>query len=402
MTDDPFTRWNLTPVINASGTMTAIGASRVPDDVRATVDRILASFVDMDELQSRAGAIIARLTGAEAGCVASCSAAAMAQTVAACLTGANLAKIEAIPTVTGERRVLLPMGHMVNYGAPVDQAVRLAGAEVVPLGTAAACETWHLADALAEGAAAALYVVSHHTVRENELPLDVFIELCRAHDVPVIVDMASEYDLTGPIALGASAAIYSGHKFLSGVTSSIVAGNSDLIRATYLQHRGIGRTMKAGKESVVGAMAALEIWEKRDHEAARRAEEARVALWVRELADIAGISVVPHADWTGNPITRVQVTIAPESAGFHAWKLAERIAARTPRIVVRDDLIERQEIYLDPCNLTDQEAAIVAAAIREEAERLRVSGDGRHASWSDIKRAREAAILAWSGDRDAS
>ncbi|MDE0204191.1 MAG: hypothetical protein OXK73_17360 [Rhodospirillaceae bacterium] len=402
MTDDPFARWNLTPVINASGTMTAIGASRVPDDVRATVDRILVSFVDMDELQSRAGTIITRVTGAEAGCVTSCSAAAMTQTIAACLTRANLAKIEAIPTVAGERRVLLPMGHMVNYGAPVDQAVRITGAEVVPVGTAAACETWHLASALAEGAAAAMYVVSHHTVRENELPMDVFIELCREHDVPVIVDMASEYDLTGPIALGASATIYSGHKFLSGVTSGIVAGTSDLIRATYLQHRGIGRTMKAGKESVVGAMAALEMWERRDHAAARRAEEARIAFWMRELADVPGVSVAPHADWTGNPITRVQVTITPESAGFHAWTLAERLAARTPRIVVRDDLIERQEIYLDPCNLTDEEAAVVAAAIREEAERLRAGGDGCRASWNQIKRAREAAILSWSGGRDAS
>ena len=311
MTVDPFVRWNLTPVINASGTMTGIGASRVPDEVRATVDRILASFVDMDELQSRAGAIIARATGAEAGCIASCSAAAMTQTVAACLTGANLAKIEAIPTVAGERRVLLPMGHMVNYGAPVDQAIRLAGAEVVPLGTAAACETWHLANALAEGAAAAMYIVSHHTVRENELPMDVFIDLCCEHEVPVIVDMASEYDLTGPIALGASAAIYSGHKFLSGVTSGIVAGSSDLIRATYLQHRGIGRTMKAGKESVVGAMAALETWERSDRGAARRAEEARVALWMRELANIPGLAVAPHADWTGNPITRVRIAITP-------------------------------------------------------------------------------------------
>ena len=402
MTDDSFARWNLTPIVNASGTMTGIGASRVPDDVRATVDRILASFVDMDELQSRAGAIIARVTGAEAGCVASCSAAAMTQTIAACLTGANLAKIEALPTVTGERRVLLPMGHTVNYGAPVDQAIRLAGAELVPVGTAAACETWHLANALAEGAAAAMYVVSHHTVRENELPMDVFIDLCRERDVPVIVDMASEYDLTGPITLGASAAIYSGHKFLSGVTSGIVAGTSDLIRATYLQHRGIGRTMKAGKESVVGAMAALEIWEKRDHGSARRAEEARVALWMRELADIPGLSVAPHADWTGNPITRVRIAITPQSAGFHAWHLANRLAARTPRILVRDDLIDRQEIYLDPCNLTDEEAAVVAAAIREEAERIRARGDGCRESWSDIKRAREAAILAWSGDGDGS
>ena len=402
MTDDPFARWHLTPVINVSGTMTRIGASRVSRDVRKSVDRILASFVDMDELQSRAGAIIARVTGAQAGCVASCSAAAMTQTVAACLAGADLARIEALPCVTGERRVLLPMGHMVNYGAPIDQAIRLAGAEVVSVGTAAACETWHLANALEAGAAAAMYVVSHHTVRENELPMDVFIGMCREHGVPAIVDMASEYDLTGPIGSGAAAVIHSGHKFLSGVTSAIVAGNADLIRATYLQHRGIGRTMKAGKESVVGAMTALELWEKRDHDAVRKNEEARVTLWMRELADMPGVTIATHADWTGNPITRARITVAPRNAGFHAWELAARLAGRTPSIVVRDDLVERQELYLDPCNLTDAEAAAVAAAIREEVDRFRAQGDGCRQSWSDVKRGREAAILGWSGSRDVA
>ena len=402
MTDDPFARWNLTPVINASGTMTSIGASRVAPETRALVDRILASFVSMDELQARAGGIIARLTGAEAGCVTACSAAAMTQAVAACLTGADLARIEAMPRTEGERRVVLPMGHMINYGAPVDQAIRLAGAEVVPIGTAATCETWHLRRALEAGAAAALYVVSHHTVRENELPMDVFIALCREHGVPAIVDMASEYDLTGPIALGASVAIYSGHKFLSGVTSGIVAGSADLVRAIYLQHRGIGRTMKVGKEGVVGAMAALELWEARDHEAERAAEEARTDLWMAKLAGIPGLRLSRHADWTGNPITRVKVAVEPDSARAHAWELAGRLAARRPRIAVRDDLIERGEFYLDPCNVTDDEARAVAEAIAEEARRFHDHGGGLTQSWSDVKRAREADKLSWSGGGDAA
>ncbi len=399
MINDPFGRWNLTPIVNASGTMTSIGASRVPREVRALVDGILAEFVGMDELQSRAGSIIARATGAEEGCVTACSAAAMTQTVAACLSGLNLARIEALPQVTGDRRVLLPSCHMVNYGARVDQAIRLAGAEVVPIGSAAACETWHLRAALEEGAVAAMYVVSHHTVRENELPMDVFIAMCREYGVPVIVDMASEYDLRHPIALGASAAIYSGHKFLSGVTSGIVAGTSDLVRATYLQHRGIGRTMKAGKESVVGAMAALELWEARDHAAAKAAEEVRVEQWLKNLDGVPGLTSVRHADWTGNPITRVKITVDPAAAGFNAWELVGRLEARAPRIVVRDNLIERQEIYLDPCNLTDDEAAKVASAIREEAACFRDEGDGGQISWSDVKRAREASARSWKGKR---
>ncbi|MDE0307930.1 MAG: hypothetical protein OXI87_24050 [Albidovulum sp.] len=402
MNGNPFERWDLTPVINASGTMTFLGASRVPAEARAPVDRILGAFVDMDELQSRAGAIIARVTGAEAGCVTACSAAAMTQTVAACLTGTNLSRIESLPRSEGERRVVLPTGHIVNYGAPVDQAIRLAGADVVPVGAVNACETWHLRDALENGAAAAMYVVSHHAARENELPMDVFIRICRDYDVPVIVDMASEYDLTGPVSLGAAAAIYSGHKFLSGVTSGIVAGKSDMIRATYLQHRGIGRTMKAGKESVVGAMAALEIWEKRDHAAVRAAENARVAFWMRALSGLPGLSLDSHADWTGNPISRVRITVAPATAGIHAWELADRLAARRPRIAVRDGLVERQEIYLDPCNVTDDEAETVAEAIVEEVDRAKTAGYGRRMTWSDAKSIREASVLSWPGERDAS
>ena len=402
MSNDPFQRWNLTPVINASGTMTSLGASRVLPETRALVDRILASFVDMEELQSRAGAVIARLTGAEAGCITACSAAAMTQAVAACLAGADLARIEALPETNGENRVILPMGHMVNYGAPVDQAIRLAGASVVPIGTAAACETWHLRHALEEGAAAAMYVVSHHTVRENEMPVDLFISLCREHDVPVIVDMASEYDLRGPIALGASAVIYSGHKFLSGVTSGIVAGSENFVHALYLQHRGIGRTMKAGKESVVGAMAALELWETRDHEGERAREEAHVERWFKALSPIPGLDLSRHADWTGNPIIRLKIVVRPEKARAHAWEVAARLAARNPRIVLRDDLVEHGELYLDPCNITDDEAETVATAITEEMQRFRDQGDGLRQSWSDVKRVREASILGWSGGGDAA
>ncbi|MCY4006046.1 MAG: hypothetical protein OXE84_04335 [Rhodobacteraceae bacterium] len=402
MMDDPFERWRLTPVINVTGTKTGIGASRVAAETRALVDQIMSSFVDMDELQTRAGAVIARITGAEAGCITACSAAAMTQTVAACLTGADLARIEMLPQTDKERRVLLPMSHMVNYGAPVDQAIRLAGAHVVPVGTAATCEEWHLRAALERGAAAAMYVVSHHTVRENELPMDLFIACCQEYEVPAIVDMASEYDLTGPLAMGASAVIYSGHKCLGGVTSGIVAGQTDLVRATYLQHRGIGRTMKAGKESIVGAIAALELWETRDHQAVQVAEEKRVALWSRSLSDIPGMTLARHADWTGNPITRLCMTVDPVVAGLNAWELTARLAARSPQIIVRDDLIEHQEIYLDPCNLTDDEAEHVVVAIREEVARFRADGDGLQLSWSDIKHAREAQILAWRGNWDDS
>lgn len=393
--------WGLTPVINAAGTMTTLGASRAAPEVRAAVDAMLGRFVRIDELHAVANRAIRAATGAEAGYVTSSSSAAMALAVAAAITGDDLAAIEALPaTGARERRVAVMMSHMINYGAPVPQAIAAAGAEVVPLGTAALCETYHLEAALRAGLAAAVYVVSHHTVREGELPLDLFVAVAREAGVPVIVDMASEYDLTTAVRLGADAVIWSGHKFLGGPTSGIVAGRAAMIRAMVLQNRGLGRLMKAGKEAIAGAVAALDAWGRRDHGAQAAREEAIVAGWIAALTGLPGIGLARHADWTGNPITRVELTVTPE-AGLHAWELAARAMAGNPAVALRDDLAMHGRLYLDPCNVTVEEAQVVAARIRAICDAARLSGEGPGPGWSAEKAARGRAPTPWIGGRDA-
>ena len=62
-------RLGLSRIVNASGTMTSIGASRVVPEAIAAGAEIQGHFVRIDELQAKASAVIARLTGAEAGCI---------------------------------------------------------------------------------------------------------------------------------------------------------------------------------------------------------------------------------------------------------------------------------------------------------------------------------------------
>jgi L-seryl-tRNA(Ser) seleniumtransferase len=393
---DPLSRFGLTPVINASGTMTTLGASRVAPEVRAAVDAILQRFVIIDELHAAASGIIARATGAEAGYVTSSSASAIALAAAAAITGDDLAAIEALPDTGGrERRIAVMASHMINYGGAVPQAIAASGAAVVPLGTAALCETYHLEAAIRAGLAGAVYIVSHHTVREGELPLPLFIEICRLNGVPVIVDMAAEYDLHGAVDLGADAVIWSGHKFLGGTTSGIVAGRAPMIRAMVLQNRGLGRLMKAGKEAIVGALVALEAWARRDH-AAEGAREARIVdTWIAALAGEPGLSLARHRDWTGNPVVRVEIRLDPEQAGLHAWELAERCLAGTPAVALRDDLSMHQLLYLDPCNVNEDEAARVSDRIREACASARAAGDGLKRDWVAEKRARGRAPTPW-------
>jgi L-seryl-tRNA(Ser) seleniumtransferase len=367
---------NLRPVINVSGTMTSLGASIIVPQAIAAMTAIMPHFVEIDELQKQASAVIARLCGAQAGLVTASCSAAITLSVAAAMTGDDLLAIERLPQVTGPKdEVLVMTGHMVGYGAPVEQGIRLAGAKVVPVGQATSARPYQLAGAITERTAAAVYVVSHHTVQYGLLPLDEFAEICRARGVPVIVDAASEYDLKGFLTAGADIALYSSHKFLGGPTGGIVAGRKDLVRAAFMQNGGIGRGMKVGKESVMGTIAALEAWEQRDHAGIRRRETAALALWSDRLAERPGVRAEIVPDPTANPLERLMVSIEPEAAHITAWDLADALARGPTPVIVRDHEVEHGFFFLDPCNLHPGEESIVADRLGEELDAARKSND---------------------------
>ena len=80
----------LRTIINASGTLTRLGGSRMAPEVLAAMAEAAASFVPIDALQARAGEIIAEITGAEAGYVVTGAAAGLSLGVAACVAGLDV------------------------------------------------------------------------------------------------------------------------------------------------------------------------------------------------------------------------------------------------------------------------------------------------------------------------
>lgn len=381
----------LRPVINVSGTMTSLGASIIVPEAIAAMAAIAPQFVEMDALFRQASRVIARLTGAEAGLVTASCASGIALAIAGAMTRDDLLAVERLPDDTRglKTEVLIQTGHMVSYGAPVDQSIRLAGGTAVPVGTVSSSYPYQLERSISERTAAALFVVSHHTVQYGMLPLANFAAVCRDRNVPVIVDAASEYDLKGFLAKGADIVIYSGHKFLGGPTTGLVAGRKDLVRAAYHQNRGIGRGMKVGKESIAGVMAALEAWERRDHAGIRQREKAALDLWLDALRGLPGIAARIIPDPTDNPLDRLEVAVGPDS-GFTAASLAAALAASDPPVIVRDHESARGHFYLDPCNLHPGEAEIVAGRL---SETLRGSNSARFAEPG--KRSAVEALLAW-------
>lgn len=353
-------------MVNVSGTMTSLGGSMTSERVAQATAAVMMRFVRIHEMQARASEVIAKLTGAEAGFLTASASAGITLSVAATITGMDPARAEALPDNPGPRNgVAVQMGHLCEYGAPVSQAIALAGGRMRVVGQSTLAKDYQLDAALDDTCAAALYVISHHVVDYGMIPLATFVEIAHAKGMPVIVDAASEYDLTGLFAQGADFVIYSGHKFLGGPTSGIVAGRRDLVRAGYLQNIGIGRGMKIGKESLAGAIAAMEEWMERDHATIRAAETAVLDLWEQALAGIDGVIAHRIPDPTANPLDRLQVWVDPRKAGASAAQFAEALGRYDPPVIVRGHEVEKGYFQLDPCNLMPGQAGLVRDALVE-------------------------------------
>jgi L-seryl-tRNA(Ser) seleniumtransferase len=153
--------------------------------------------------------------------------------------------------------------------------------------------------------------------------------------------------------------------------------------------------MKVGKESIVGTVAAIEAWEKRDHAGIRATERAALALWVEKFSTIPGLRPEILPDPTDNPLDRLRLGVDPREARLTAWELADRLAAGNPPVIVRDHEVEHGYFFLDPCNLHPGEAPVVAERITAEVKAAQASGGTNFEPASARRQRRFARLMAW-------
>lgn len=148
-----------------------------------------------------------------------------------------------------------------------------------------------------------------------------------------------------------------------------------MVRAAYLQNRGIGRGIKLGKESIVGVMAALTAWKTRDHPGIRARERAALDVWTDALAGRPGVTATIVPDPTNNPLDRMKVQIDPQAAHISAWDLAIRLAAGDRPVIVRGHEVEHGHVFFDPCNLHPGEEFTVAERLTEDLDKAALAND---------------------------
>ncbi len=324
------------PLINCEGVITIIGGSLTLPEVKRAMEEASRQYVHIDELADAVGTRLAELTGAEWGIVTSGCAAAMTHATSACITGGDPEKLQRLPDLTGLKNEVVVPRYCRNV---YDHAVRMLGVRMVEVETARELEA-----ALGPRTAMIYMFLGNANQPENrdaarELSLEAVARFARPKNVPILVDCAAERLSDDYLKRGASLLAYSGGKLLRGPQcAGLLLGRKDLVKAAWINaapHHSFGRPMKAGKEEMMGMLAAVEMWKKRDHQAEWKQWQA----WVDYMADrigkapgVAAEVVVP--DTPVQPCPRLLVSWDGARLGITGKEAEKLLFEGNPRIRV--------------------------------------------------------------------
>lgn len=322
----------LKKVINASGKMTILGVSKVSQGVLEAQRYGGEHFFEMADLAVKTGAYLASLLKVEDAQIVSSASAGIAQSVAAVIGKGNSYHLyhPYSPKITN-REIIMPKGHNVDYGTPVELMVAQGGGEVVEAGYANMCTADHIEQMITPNTAAILYIKSHHTVQKSMLTVAQAAEVAQAHHLPLIVDAAAEEDLFAYIEAGADLVIYSGAKALSGPSAGLVIGKARYIEWVRLQSKGVGRSMKIGKDNMLGFTEAVAAYLKEGTESGASMKQ-RLSPFINSINQISGLQASLVQDGAGRDIYRGSVKVNNGSA----IEVIKSLKAYDPAIYTRE------------------------------------------------------------------
>ena len=354
------------PIINCRGTFTIIGGSIERPEVRTAMEAASKDFIQYDELADGVGKRLAELTGAEWAMVSSGCAAGMKHITAACVTGGNPEKLIRIPNLEGfdKTEVVIPTPSRNVY----DHAIRNIGVKIIQIDTPEALER-----ALNERTAMVYLMADEATEPGQPFSVENVAKITKAHKVPLLVDAAAEV-LTIPnvhLQHGADVVVYSGGKAICGPQcAGLVLGRKDILMSAWQAsspHHGPCRDNKVGREEMMGMLAAVEAWTKRDHPAEWKTWLSYLDTIVKKVSTLDGVTTSvfePTALSNRSPVLNIYWD--PVKFNVTGEELAEELGRNKPRVAVGGETKEgRTSINIKTGQMQPGNDKVVAERVYE-------------------------------------
>lgn len=395
-----YERLGVRTVINASGTLTRLGGSRMAPAVLEAMAEASRSYVRIEDLQEGAGRFIAEVTGAESGYVTSGAASGLLLGTAACVAGLDLHVMELLPYIQGvagiKNEVVVHRVHRNSY----DHAVRTVGVEMVEVGhmghpSPGPMRAYELESAISDRTAMVFWPVMGGLPEGSFLSLEETTRIAHKHGVPVLVDAAAALppasNLRQFTSEGADLVCFSGGKAIGGPQASgILAGKADLIRSVALQHQdmdvhpetwtwrkliadgkiagpplqGIGRPCKVGREEVVGLLTAIRLYLGKDHAADLGMWQRMARRMAEGLSGVRGLEAT-YNDGAKNGRPTVGLKLDEKLAGKTAIQVVNELGDGDPIIAVQQGGADQGRMTLGTMCLAEGEEDLVIGRLKE-------------------------------------
>ncbi len=361
------------PIINCRGAYTIIGGSLELPPVREAMEAASQNFVQYDELAEGIGQRLADLTKSEWGMVSAGCAAGMKHVTAACVTGGSPEKLIRIPNLTGfdKNEVIIPLYSRNTY----DHAVRNIGVTIIHVATPEELER------AINPRTAMIYVNAvDGSFTGQPFSLEVIAGIAKPKNIPVLIDAAAE-NLTIPsvhLKRGADVVAYSGGKAMRGPQcAGLLLGNKEILMSAWQAsspHHGPGRDNKVGREEMIGMMAAVETWIKRDHDAEYKSWLNRLDTISKKALTVQGVKTnITNPEELSNKHPTLWISWDPAKLHVSAYEVAEEISSTKPRVAIgsRDESDGSTTIDIVSSHMKEGEDVIVANRIFEILSRKR-------------------------------
>ncbi|MGH9722303.1 MAG: aminotransferase class V-fold PLP-dependent enzyme [Bryobacteraceae bacterium] len=351
------------PIVNCKGTFTIISGSQTLPEVKKAMEEASRHYVHLDELMDGAGKRLAELTKAEWGIITAGCAAALTHATAAAIAGADPEKMQRLPDLTGlKNEVVMPRPSRNVY----DHAIRMLGVKMIT----PTSKDEFLA---ALRPSTALVALLGENVPRHPMTLEEMAEAAHKRGIPVIVDAAAER-LTIPnvyLTKGADMVAYSGGKCLRGPQcAGVLLGKKDLLQAAWINsapHHAFGRSLKVGKEEIMGMLAAVEAWTKRNHDAEWKQWEGWLGVIRDKVSSLPAIRTeVIQPRGPSNYAPQLRITWDAAKLGVTGSEAYDALYNGNPRVIVPNG---EASLTVMPYMMMPGDERIAAERIREVLSR---------------------------------
>ena len=233
---------------------------------------------------------------------------------------------------------------------------------------------------------AMVLILSCPQAEKGPLSIESVARVAKQHNVPLLVDAAAE-TLTIP-----NIHLDTARPWWPTAAASACAvrrrrvcclGRKDLLQAAWLNsapHHAFGRSLKVGKEEIMGMLAAVEMWTKRDHDAEWKQWESWLGYISDRVTKVPGVTteVLQPADLS-NHAPELRIKWDGAALGITGRQVEKMLLDGSPRIVVAGSSggnmasSSRHALHDDAGRSQDRRNRAVCGAL--EAAEDRCSGD---------------------------